>query len=117
MRLFIPIRPRPTPRPRARKGQPAYYPNSYQTYRDELLWRIREARNKAGEHHRFTGPVTIDVIISKEGFDVTITEGHARSRGLRGDVDNIYKGLADGLQKAGIVNDDNQINEAHITIT
>lgn len=105
------IRPRPTPRPRGKKGQGAYYPPEYNAYRDELLWRIRQA---VKGRPRLAEPLKITVSITLEGFEVQIEPGPVRPKGMRGDIENFVKGLLDGLQQAGVVEDDRWVHELNV---
>jgi len=105
MNFTIPIRPRPTPRPRGKQGQRAYYPTEYQSYKDELEWRI-----KAAAKGNYIGPCQIAIGLWPDAIDINITPTDAQRNGLRGDIDNIYKGIADALETAGVIENDRDVH-------
>ncbi len=113
MRIQIPMRPRAMPRPRAKAGQQAYYPKPYQTWRDEMIVRLRQAKNEIGAR-TITEPVRIQIELSKESIDIEINEVVPARFGLTGDLDNYAKAINDCLQDAGIIEDDGAIDDLRV---
>ena len=109
----VPIRPKPTPRPRAKKGQGAYYPKAYQSYKDELEWLVKQAWVKAGKPET-TKPYSLFVAIYPGEFVVTLSNSTHSRHGVRGDIDNIQKGLIDAMQAVGMIDNDRNVHEVTI---
>jgi len=114
MILRIPIRPKPTPRPRAKKGQGAYYPKAYQSYKDELEWLVKQAWVEAGKPVT-KEPYAVTIGVYKDRFDVILSNCWRDRDGLRGDLDNIQKGVLDALQAVGLIDDDRNVHQITIS--
>ena len=112
MLLRIPIRAKPTPRPQAKKGQRAYYPKAYQSYKDQLEWLIKQAWRDVGGS-TLTGPQQLTVEFDPDSILIELTPTTTARNNTRGDIDNLYKGVADALETAGVINNDHQIHELH----
>jgi len=112
MILRIPIRAKPTPRPRVRTLQGGYYPAAYQSYKDELEWLIKLAWRDVGGS-TLTGPQQVSVEFSTDSTLIEITPTDTTRKGVRGDIDNLYKGVADALESVGVIENDRQIHEMH----
>jgi len=114
MLLRIPIRAKPTPRPRVRAGQrSAYYPKAYQSYKNELEWLIKQAWVEAGKPET-EGPYAVSIIAHKDSFLVTIQNSWHQRQGVRGDIDNIQKGCLDALQTVGLIDNDRNVHSLSI---
>ena len=109
----VPIKPRPTPRPRGKAGQKAYYPKDYQSYKDELEWLIKQAWMEAKKTETVK-PYAVHITVYKDRFDVSIRNSWRERDGVRGDLDNIQKGVVDALQAVGVIEDDRFVHEMTI---
>jgi len=59
-----------------------------------------------------SGPVAVAATVHLDGITVTVTPiTRIRPVGLRGDLDNFFKAVADALTDAGIYADDRQIEQ------
>jgi len=112
MILRIPLRAKPTPRPRVRTLQGGYYPAAYQSYKDELEWLIKKAWRDAGGS-TLTGPQQASVEFSPDSILIEITPTDTARNGMRADLDNLFKGVGDALESVGVIENDSQIHEMH----
>ena len=113
----IPIRPKPTPRPRVKAGQKgAYYPTNYQAYKDQLEWLIKKAWVEQGKP-KVDLPIRINVSFELDRINIDLMLSDCERDGLRGDVDNYFKGVADALETVGVIDNDRDITEAYLGFT
>lgn len=102
------INERPVPKGRPRLGRRGRVFTPEKTLMAEAV--IREA----WDGPKFEGPVSIKVVFSPTGTEVTVMEYDGTQSKLRGDIDNYVKTLMDGLN--GVAwDDDKQVHyvEAH----
>ena len=111
MILRIPIRAKPTPRPQAKKGQRAYYPAAYQDYREALEWLIKRAWADAGGGPWLLDPQSVTIEFGPKDILIELSPTESTRKGVRGDIDNLYKGVADALESVGVIENDRQIHE------
>ena len=110
----VPIKPRPTPRPRVRSGQKgAYYPKGYQSYKDELEWLTKQAWMEAKKTETVK-PYSVHITVYKDRFDVSVRNSWRERDSVRGDLDNLQKGIVDALQTVGVIDDDRNVHEMTI---
>ena len=57
----------------------------------------------------FDGPVSVEMIFSKESTTVTVRALDDAQTGLRGDLDNYVKLLLDGIQRSPLIENDRQV--------
>ena len=57
----------------------------------------------------FDGPVSVEMIFSKEYTTVTVRALDDAQTGLRGDLDNYVKLLLDGIQRSPLIENDRQV--------
>ena len=117
MSLWIPGKPVPAARARARRGGPGYYPAEY----DAWLQAARiEVHNQRPE--QITGPVSVLAVVHSDGIQVIVGSAEnlrcRRPRNLHGDLDNFGKALIDALQsirgRGGAYRNDSQIVDLHL---
>ena len=113
MILRIPIRAKPTPRPQAKKGQKAYYPAAYQDYRTELEWLIKQAWLETGGGPWLLDSQSVTIEFGPKDILIELLPAESTRKGVRGDIDNLYKGVADALESVGVIENDRQIHEMH----
>ena len=102
-------RPLPKGRPRmSRKGR-VYTPATTVRAEEEYAVAVGE------DAPVFDGPVRVELIFTGEHTAVTITPVEEWSTPLRGDLDNYVKLALDGIQRAGIIVNDQQV--VHIDAT
>ena len=102
-RLVIRIKPLSKPRPRFSRRGGGYVPEHYHGYEDAIA-----AAWVASEGPFFDGPVSVTCTFRKDRITVYVKDLDAPKSKLRGDADNLAKGLADGLN--GVAwGDDKQI--------
>ena len=98
IQFTVPIKPRPTPRPRGKQGQKAYYPTDYQAYKDKLEWAI-----KLNAKGKVEPPYVVHAVFDTDEIRVIVRHSDARRNGLRGDIDNFGKGLLDAMEAVGVI--------------
>jgi len=115
--LWIPGRPQPAARARARRGGPGYYPPEYDAWLQAARIHVLNQRPE-----RLEGPVSVLAVVHPDGVEALVgSAGNYRCRrpkGLRGDLDNLAKALLDALQATkgigGAYRNDSQVVDLHI---
>lgn len=109
VQIKVPYPPRTKGRPRMTRGGRAYTPKETLEAEHAIADTVC-----ADAHEPFHGPVEVRIRYYKDHQTITITE-RARKSKLRGDVDNYVKLTLDGLQKSGIIKNDNQVHKITAT--
>ena len=91
------MKPRAKPRPRITKRGYAYTPKTYQEYEKEFASYYKGPM--------FEGTVSINLTIKPKKMIVYITELEAEESKVRGDLDNIAKGVLDALNEIAYPDD------------
>lgn len=96
----------PVPKQRARKGGLGhwYTPQATRDYEQKVGWYSRLAGNP------ITGPVAVEAVFYRDRVTVEVRplDGPV---GAGGDLDNLFKSVADGMQLGGLLENDRQIRE------
>lgn len=107
----IEITPFPTPRPKLRvmnrygkKVPQAYYPVHYQKYKDTLALLIALQKVKPGDYVKLRAVFYLPYPESTPKYKRIHGEPHLK----KPDVDNYLKGLMDGLEAAGVTQNDSR---------
>lgn len=79
-----------------------YTPKIYAQYLDDLTLLL-----KAQKLPQFAGAV--ELVVQFHANKITFDIHEVRGKPKRGDIDNYLKGLMDGLQKAGVIENDSQV--------
>ncbi len=104
--LWLPGRPVPASRPRVVDGH-AYTSERYRAWKQEAAWRAHRQHPDTLE-----GPVRLEIAVYGNGVRVEIQPSHTpRPKGIRGDLDNVVKGVADALQDGLVLRNDRQVHE------
>lgn len=90
LRILIPLRPVPCPRPRFAGGR-AYYPKNYNEWRDAALTHIPAV------NPLYDGALDVLVFVALPPFKTVVRDWP------RGDVDNYAKSTLDVITKSGTV--------------
>lgn len=92
--VVIPGRPVPKERPRVGRAGNVYTPRATKEYEEAVAWAVRASRQRVeGDCEVF-----ITVRCETRGFD----------------IDNVLKGLLDGMEKGGAFSNDRQVTRADI---
>lgn len=102
------------PRPRAKAGQRAFYPHSYQAWREEAIMRLRNAWKLMKERRSLGPQVALSIELSPKKATLHIGPAKAERNSLRGDLDNYAKALMDVIVDAGILDDDARVTELEV---
>jgi len=96
------------PRPRGKAGQRAYYPRSYTDWRERVGWQIKAAFMEL-KGRKITSPVSVRIVLHRDGFSIDIERMDGDRHGLTGDVDNYAKAILDIMQEVGVIENDSQV--------
>lgn len=116
LRIVVPGQPVGKQRPRLRTAQPkvwqrgsnAYTPEKTRAWESECSARLRWRWDGRKCHHGFAA-VVVDAV-AKRPSRISARAGSGRVlRGKRPDGDNVLKAVCDGIEKSGIVANDEQI--------
>lgn len=105
--ITLNINPRPTPRPRITmrgKFPSAYYPKEYEKYKQDLALLIRSKRIPKGNYGRIRAIFYLKYPKSTPKYKLIEKAPHQK----KPDADNFLKGLLDGLEQAGVIENDSQ---------
>ena len=110
--LWLPIRGKPKARPRVGVNNKPFMPPKYMAWKKELAAEL-ELQGLASLH--LSNSMSLEVIFATEGMWVQLREikNFQRATHVRADVDNLIGGLMDGLQDAGVIENDELIVEVH----
>ena len=112
--LRVPVKPKAMPRPRAKPGQKAYYPQAYQEWRERAGLHLRSVWNRA-KGRTVEGPVSVTIHLDTDEFTVWFgTVDVERVKGLRGDVDNYGKAVLDLMVDQGLIENDSQVTVLNV---
>ena len=102
--FVVPGRPVPKGRPRMTRRGRVYTP------KESILAEVLIAESIGEKAPNFTGPVSVEMIFSKESTTVTVRPlDEDAVTGLRGDLDNYIKLLLDGKQRSPLIDNDRQV--------
>ena len=107
--LTAAIRPRAMPRPRGKAGQKAYMPKSYQQWREQAGWLVKQAWLRIARGQTLRGPLRVDMRLCRDRVTVWLSAAGEERHGLTGDVDNYAKALLDVMKDVGVYEDDSQV--------
>lgn len=104
--LWLPGRPVPFARTERNPATGRRYNRpDYQVWLNNAAWEVKAQRGDT-----FTGPVAVSITVFPNGIGVGITDAQpARPKGIRGDLDNYFKAVADALgikRGGGAITDD-----------
>ena len=103
--ITVKVRPKVKDRPRmTRRGR---------VYTTKTTLAFESIIANAWDGPKFTGPVSVEIILRKDSIRITIKELDVGSTPLRGDVDNYTKSILDGLNNVAYV-DDKQVRELKV---
>ena len=110
--ITLNIDPKPTPRPRIRIIQPkgkkgfasAYYPAEYERYKNDLALLIKSKRIPKDSYGRIRAIFYLKYPKSTPKKNLIERAYHRK----KPDADNLLKGLLDGLEQAGVIENDSQ---------
>jgi len=107
VKLILPLPPRGFQRPRPKAGGKGYY-SPHDAALQETRMLLRQARKHAREAI-LDGPVAVSMGIGAQSTSIEVTAvvgaEPGRPKGVRADLDNIIKFLADACQEAVYVDD------------
>ena len=114
----ISIEPMPTPRPRFRvmtskagdQFVHTYNPPEYTKYKEELVWLMKDA--KLGLRKADYGKAYLEFGVSMNMTETKSKLADKTPHRKKFDLDNLCKAFFDGLQQAGIIEDDRIIHGA-----
>ena len=108
--MFIPVPPVPAARPQVNtQTGHAFTPKRYAEWKKRAAAAVARA---VQQQSPLVGEVTADVLVSRDGIFVKLTEvNQPRPRGLQGDIDNYLKGALDALTQGGAIGDDKAVVE------
>jgi len=104
-RFTIPLKPRAKPRPRLTKRGYAYTPKSYAEYEKQIATYYKGPK--------FDGPVSVSITLRSKRMTVYITPLDEPDSTIRGDADNICKGILDALNTIAY-DDDKQVQKLSV---
>lgn len=96
-------RPVPKGRPRMTRSGKVYTPQESREAEEFVAEAVGD------DAPTFDGPVSVQMIFSKESTTVTIRPLSEAETELRGDLDNYVKLLLDGIQKSPLIENDRQV--------
>lgn len=107
MKFPVPGKPVPKARPRVVNGR-AFTPQRTKNY--EKLVALHAKAAMARERWDYDGNVRVVLGIEKHQAEVTVEPSQLERFG-KADIDNIFKAVADGLEKAGVFDNDRRVVE------
>ena len=108
MKYPIPGKPVPKGRPRVNKNGRTWTPARTRQYEELVALHTKAAM--ARERWEHDGNVRVELAIEKHQVVVNV-EPSERERFGQFDVDNVFKAVADGMEKAGVFKNDRRIVE------
>ena len=105
--ITLNIDPKPTPRARITmrgKFPTAYYPKEYEKYKNDLALLIRSNRIPKDNYGRIRAIFYLKYPKSTPKYKLIDKAPHQK----KPDADNFLKGLLDGLETAGVIENDSQ---------
>ena len=109
MKYSVDLPPKACPRPRVTRSGHAYYPSGYDQWMDKAVAAINAQVTRIQD-----GPCTVMLVVRPKGFEVEISDGFDRPKGIRGDLDNITKALLDALVEGGALSDDGLVTSLSV---
>ena len=103
--ITVKVRPKVKDRPRMTRRGRVYTPKTTLAFESIIA--------NAWDGPKFTGPVSVEIVLRKDSIRITIKELDVESTPLRGDVDNYAKSILDGLNNVAYV-DDRQVRELKV---
>ena len=110
--LYLPVRGKPKARPRVGVGNKPFMPPKYMAWKQELA---AELERLGLTSLQLSNSMSLDVVFGTDGMWIQLRElrDFKRAKHVRADIDNLIGGLMDGMQDAGVIENDDLIVETH----